>query len=61
MPKALETFHHALGTVECGTVLPVSHPIAKAAPHLFGPDDDEPQATKPAAKPAAKKIHKPKG
>ena len=38
MPKAIETFHHALGTVECGTDLPASHPIVKAAPHLFTSD-----------------------
>lgn len=35
MPKAIETFHHALGTVECGADLPTDHPIVKAVPHLF--------------------------
>ena len=35
MPKALETFHHALGTVQEGTDLPESHPIVLAARHLF--------------------------
>lgn len=35
MAKALETFHHALGTVECGADLPDGHPIVVAVPHLF--------------------------
>ena len=37
MPRALETFHHALGTVVCGDDLSADHPIVKAAPHLFTP------------------------
>ena len=35
MAKALETFHHALGTVVCDDVLPDDHPIVVAVPHLF--------------------------
>lgn len=35
MAKALETFHHALGTVEAGADLPDDHPIVLAVPQLF--------------------------
>lgn len=47
MPKALETFHHALGTVVQGDELAADHPIVKAVPHLF---DDAVKAETPAPK-----------
>ena len=50
MPKALETFHHALGTVVAGDDLPADHPIVKAAPHLFIHDAPTEAPAKPAAK-----------
>ncbi len=38
MPVALETFHHALGTVVAGDELAADHPIVLAVPHLFTHD-----------------------
>lgn len=35
MAIALETFHHALGTVVAGTELADDHPIVQAVPALF--------------------------
>lgn len=35
MATALETFHHALGTVVAGDVLADDHPIVAAVPQLF--------------------------
>lgn len=55
MPKALETFHHALGTVVAGDDLPASHPIVRAVPHLFDATPDAPtEAAAPVKRGKAK-------
>lgn len=35
MATALETFHHALGTVVAGSELADDHPVVVAVPQLF--------------------------
>ena len=57
MATALETFHHALGTVVCGDVLADDHPIVVAVPHLFAIDAPAPvgAAERPAKAPKAPK------
>jgi hypothetical protein len=47
MATALETFHHALGTVQEGTVLADDHPIVVAVPHLFAVEATEKPAERP--------------
>lgn len=39
MPTLRETVHHSSGTYVAGCVLPASHELVKAVPHLFGDDD----------------------
>lgn len=35
MPKIRQTVHHSTGTYVRGSVLPATHPLVVAAPHLF--------------------------